>query len=1126
MNVNVTKAVNLALVMMVAAILSLPAAAQQTTPESASESAPQAASQGRAQNQDDDIVVMETFIVDREKEHGYQASSSLAGSRMSTLIKETPAVISVITKDFMNDIGATNIAELASWGPSTYVDESHQESTFTESLVSFTRPVVTRGFVGKQTMARNYFISITPGDAFETSSIDLAYGPNAALYGEGSLGGLVSIGSKRARLERNSAEVEVRPDSWGGMRVSMDANASIGRYAAVRANFLYDDAEGWRDAQFSERRATQISVTLKPFEKTMIFAEYSGGHGESGAPRENYHDGYSTWLPYKNWDWGDTSKLAANYTNLINGPYYSTAEYNRIANNEFKWASNYGYLDTVTGLAGTVGSGAGKRNGNVAPGEIGLGRGIGTDANHLVFMSNNSSYSPANYIPLMDWQPAIRSGGLGQNYPIYPTASENMEIYTARDDYPMSLPSKEYSHIPKKTAWGEADWYVWGAHVNQAIGNLALEAAMNLQYRGSENFVRGVNELIYYDLSRYLPERRDAMPGESSDATDNLNPNAGRAFTDTQYAREYNRKWARDYRFMAAYLFRLGFMDQRLVALVGRREEYSDRTVKGYVRVNNGSIDEPVNRVWLRRYLDDGNAPIYDEPKSFGSYEIDYLAYERRMTKIRMNYYQAALSGRYWDGLLNTTLGIRHDEYKEDMTDHLNGRTGISQVNGQKIAINPTQPDTELSDPELRTIWRSQDPTRDTGYPNEFNINSMMGGVVLWPTKWLGLFGNYSEGFSTVERALDIHGNAVKQPINKGLDVGLKLEFKKGDRIVFSGRIGYYKSQSSGPNDASGGLAFNFATSTSPRGGLWDMARTIYNDAYIITSDSQWQEKAAHADAMDAAMRDYRDTVDLDVNGWEVDLNISPTRNWAIILNGAITDNAQNNSSPATKAYIAQHLPEWNSLIAPEFQYATDDQKKGMKDELDYVDMIIRNRKDGRPLVGTPDYTANFFTSYTFVRGPLKGLKIGGGAQFVGPRILGIHKYWDASVDNGVEASGANIGKKKPTGAWLETPGWGYKSDSSMLATAMLSYNFRLWNRNFQLQLNVSNLLGSDEYIYSSGIGNSTASNNYNWQARDENGNPVFAENGQPQMAGGKQVPQGFRYTTPRKFTLTIRAAF
>ncbi|AWI08140.1 TonB-dependent receptor [Ereboglobus luteus] len=450
MNVKSPIAAKLAVGLLVAVIAYPLGFAQQVKPEQSNETEGTSAA---AEGKNDDIVVMETFIVDREREHGYQATSTLAGTRMATLLKETSAAISVITKDFMNDVGITDIAELASWGPNTYVDESHTESNFTESLVSFSRPVVTRGFVGKQSMARNYFISIVPSDSFETSSIDLAYGPNAALFGEGSLGGLVSVGSKRARLDRNSAEVEVRPDTWGGMRTSMDANASIGRYAAIRTNFLYDDSKGWRDAQFSERRATQISLTIQPFKNTMISVEYSGGHGESGAPRENYHDGYSTWYAHRNWDWSDTSKLDKDYTGIVkNGPYYTKADYDAIASGTIKWASDYRYLDTT----------GGNNAGFVTPAELGLGRGVGTDSSHLVFMSNNSSYDPSNYIPLMDWQPAVRSLGLGQNYPIYPTVAENMSVYTNREDYPMSLPSKEYSHIPKKTPWGEADWYLWG----------------------------------------------------------------------------------------------------------------------------------------------------------------------------------------------------------------------------------------------------------------------------------------------------------------------------------------------------------------------------------------------------------------------------------------------------------------------------------------------------------------------------------------------------------------------------------------------------------------------------------------------------------------------------------------
>ena len=39
------------------------------------------------------------------------AASTLAGSRLNTSLYDTPASISVMTKDFLEDVGATNVAD-------------------------------------------------------------------------------------------------------------------------------------------------------------------------------------------------------------------------------------------------------------------------------------------------------------------------------------------------------------------------------------------------------------------------------------------------------------------------------------------------------------------------------------------------------------------------------------------------------------------------------------------------------------------------------------------------------------------------------------------------------------------------------------------------------------------------------------------------------------------------------------------------------------------------------------------------------------------------------------------------------------------------------------------------------
>src|SRR6188474_330740 len=56
-------------------------------------------------------VELSPFVVDDTKDVGYLATNTLAGSRFNTALKDTPASISVLTSEFLSDIGAFQIEE-------------------------------------------------------------------------------------------------------------------------------------------------------------------------------------------------------------------------------------------------------------------------------------------------------------------------------------------------------------------------------------------------------------------------------------------------------------------------------------------------------------------------------------------------------------------------------------------------------------------------------------------------------------------------------------------------------------------------------------------------------------------------------------------------------------------------------------------------------------------------------------------------------------------------------------------------------------------------------------------------------------------------------------------------------
>ncbi len=61
------------------------------------------------------------FEVTTDRNEGYMATSSLAGSRLNTALKDISSPIQVITPQFMQDTGATNVQDLLLYTTNTEV---------------------------------------------------------------------------------------------------------------------------------------------------------------------------------------------------------------------------------------------------------------------------------------------------------------------------------------------------------------------------------------------------------------------------------------------------------------------------------------------------------------------------------------------------------------------------------------------------------------------------------------------------------------------------------------------------------------------------------------------------------------------------------------------------------------------------------------------------------------------------------------------------------------------------------------------------------------------------------------------------------------------------------------------
>jgi iron complex outermembrane receptor protein len=230
-----------------------PAAAQTATPPPATP-APE------------DTIVLSPFEVRTDKDQGYVATSSLAGSRFNTSLNDIASPISVMTKEFLNDIGFVDVNQALEYGVNT-LDEIDSTGNGRVGANAVTFKV--RGIAGGG-RARNYFGTGQNVDFYNTERLDFSRGPNSVLFGLGSPAGIINSSTKFARIGRDIREVTARIGSYDDYRVTLDVNEGISKKLAFRANLLWEDTKGYREFEFEKKKGLALAGTWRPFGKTQV----------------------------------------------------------------------------------------------------------------------------------------------------------------------------------------------------------------------------------------------------------------------------------------------------------------------------------------------------------------------------------------------------------------------------------------------------------------------------------------------------------------------------------------------------------------------------------------------------------------------------------------------------------------------------------------------------------------------------------------------------------------------------------------------------------------------------------------------------------------------------------------
>ena len=241
------------------------------------------------------VVELSPFEVVGTQDKGYAASSSLAGSRLKTDLRDVASAITVVTAEFLKDTGSTNLRDVLVYTTSTEVsgiggnfyggnaDDNAYRNQMLANPQSGTR---VRG-LNTADLTRNFFVTSIPMDAYNTSRIDIQRGPNSILFGLGSPAGIINNTLKDPNLQKFEAEAQLRFGSYGSHREVLDVNVPLIKgQLGLRVAGVNDEAQYRQDFTFNHDKRLYGALRWQPKLARSVFTQIDI-KGEKGRIRGN-----------------------------------------------------------------------------------------------------------------------------------------------------------------------------------------------------------------------------------------------------------------------------------------------------------------------------------------------------------------------------------------------------------------------------------------------------------------------------------------------------------------------------------------------------------------------------------------------------------------------------------------------------------------------------------------------------------------------------------------------------------------------------------------------------------------------------------------------------------------------
>ena len=209
---------------------------------------------------------------------GYRATRSVSATRTDTSLHETPQSISVVSREAVEDIGATRLQDALD-----YAGGVGRANNFGgQGLTTFTVRGFTTGEFYRNGFPINRGYPNMP-DANTIERLEVLRGPATTLYGRGDPGGTFNVVSKQPLAER-SVTLGSQLNDQGMKRGTLDASGPLdddGRFA-YRLNVVGEGGDTFRDHVETERYGVTPVLSWQVDDATRI--TFEGDFMRNNAP--------------------------------------------------------------------------------------------------------------------------------------------------------------------------------------------------------------------------------------------------------------------------------------------------------------------------------------------------------------------------------------------------------------------------------------------------------------------------------------------------------------------------------------------------------------------------------------------------------------------------------------------------------------------------------------------------------------------------------------------------------------------------------------------------------------------------------------------------------------------------